>query len=124
MEGLLERWAALGYRMERTTEVPGTMSRRGGIVDIFPTGDPYPVRLEFWGDVFDKKLTYRLAVVNSLNGAGNRTITTDPSQLDGNPALLFRAMWHVCAIRVARAPFFASQRPFLPISRPRQAIWD
>ena len=31
MEGLLERWSALGYRMERTTEVPGTMSRRGGI---------------------------------------------------------------------------------------------
>ncbi|MCZ6615396.1 MAG: transcription-repair coupling factor [Chloroflexi bacterium] len=66
MEGLLERWAALGYRMERTTEVPGTMSRRGGIVDIFPTGDPYPVRLEFWGDIVETLRTFDPGTQRSL----------------------------------------------------------
>ena len=33
---LLRRWQALGYEMEDTVEVPGAMSRRGGIVDVFP----------------------------------------------------------------------------------------
>ena len=32
---LLERWGAIGYQMENTVEVPGTMSHRGGIIDIF-----------------------------------------------------------------------------------------
>ncbi len=55
---LLTRWAAMGYRMERVTQVPGTMSRRGGIVDIFPVGEPLPVRLEFWGDVLESLRTF------------------------------------------------------------------
>ena len=58
MEALLIRWAALGYRMDSATEVPGTMSRRGGIVDVFPPGDALPVRLEFWGDVLESLRTF------------------------------------------------------------------
>ena len=50
----------------------------------------------FWGQLFDKKVEYFLDVVNSLNGTGNRTITPDPSELDGNPAVAFRAVWHAC----------------------------
>ena len=53
MESLIERWTAIGYRMERITETPGRMSRRGGILDVFPPGDAYPSRLEFWGDVVE-----------------------------------------------------------------------
>ena len=51
--------------------------------------------VRFWGQLFDKRLEYFIDVVNSLNGTGNRTITTDPAELDGNPALAFRAVWHV-----------------------------
>lgn len=47
----------------------------------------------FWGKLFDKRLTYQLDVVNSFNGFG-RTITTDPPQLDGNPGIILRAVWH------------------------------
>ena len=39
--------------MESMAESPGRMSRRGGILDVFPPGDAYPSRLEFWGDVVE-----------------------------------------------------------------------
>ena len=58
MDRLLGRWVSLGYRTERAVEVPGTMSRRGGILDIFPAGEPLPIRLEFWGDVVESMRTF------------------------------------------------------------------
>lgn len=51
-----------------------------------------------WGQLFDKRLEYHVTVVNSLadgrNAAAGRVITSDPSELDNNPAILFRAVWH------------------------------
>jgi len=47
---LLRRWQGIGYEMEEAVEVPGQMSRRGGIVDIFPPTSHLPVRLEFFGN--------------------------------------------------------------------------
>jgi transcription-repair coupling factor (superfamily II helicase) len=47
---LLSRWEALGYSVETAVDVPGTMSRRGGIIDIFPPTSSQPVRLEFFGN--------------------------------------------------------------------------
>ena len=53
----------------------------------------------FWGQLFDKRVDWYLDVVNSASSgesfAGGRTITTDPAELDNNPALAFRAVWHV-----------------------------
>ena len=39
---LLTRWAAMGYVMEPTVETPGTASRRGGILDVYPPARPRP----------------------------------------------------------------------------------
>ncbi|MFH1747671.1 MAG: porin [Planctomycetota bacterium] len=50
--------------------------------------------VRFWGKLFDKRLEYFVDVMNSFNGAGNRTITGDPAELDGNPGLAFRLLWH------------------------------
>jgi len=50
---LLGRWEAMGYRLEGMVEVPGTMSRRGGIIDIYPPTSRLPARLEFFGDSVD-----------------------------------------------------------------------
>ena len=33
---LLGQWESMGYRRENIVEVPGTMSHRGGIIDIYP----------------------------------------------------------------------------------------
>jgi transcription-repair coupling factor (superfamily II helicase) len=48
--GLLRRWQSIGYEVEDVVEVPGQMSRRGGIIDVFPTCSQLPVRIEFFGN--------------------------------------------------------------------------
>jgi transcription-repair coupling factor (superfamily II helicase) len=53
MEELLERLVALGYEREAMVEAPGQFTVRGGIVDIYPAGGVYPVRVEFFGDEVD-----------------------------------------------------------------------
>jgi transcription-repair coupling factor (superfamily II helicase) len=50
---LLKALEDTGYRLENTVEVPGTVSHRGGIIDIFPPTRETPVRLEFFGDTID-----------------------------------------------------------------------
>jgi len=63
---LLRKWQAMGYRMENIVEMPGTISHRGGIIDIYlPTGD-LPVRLEFFGNTIESIRTFDPASQRSL----------------------------------------------------------
>jgi len=50
---LLSKWQAMGYRLEEVVEIPGTISHRGGIIDIFPPTDDLPARLEFFGNTIE-----------------------------------------------------------------------
>jgi transcription-repair coupling factor (superfamily II helicase) len=50
---VLSQWVELGYQPEEVVEIPGSFSRRGGIVDVFPTGAARPVRIELFGDDID-----------------------------------------------------------------------
>jgi transcription-repair coupling factor (superfamily II helicase) len=50
---LIKKWESMGYQTENMVEVPGTMSRRGGIVDIFPPNQDLPVRMEFFGNTIE-----------------------------------------------------------------------
>jgi len=47
---LLRRWQSMGYEVEDVVEVPGQMSKRGGIIDVFPPCSQFPVRIEFFGN--------------------------------------------------------------------------
>lgn len=53
INGLLEQWLNLGYEAVTMVVQPGTFSRRGGILDIFPIAGQYPIRLEFFDDELD-----------------------------------------------------------------------
>ncbi|MGD8624371.1 MAG: transcription-repair coupling factor, partial [Anaerolineae bacterium] len=53
LQRTLERWVAHGYRPEVVVEEPGTFSRRGGLVDVFPPNLLRPVRIELFGDEID-----------------------------------------------------------------------
>ena len=55
---LMKRWQSLGYTVESTVEIPGTMSRRGGIIDIFPPTSDMPARLEFFGNTVESIRLY------------------------------------------------------------------
>jgi len=50
---LLRKWENMGYEPENMVEVPGTMSHRGGILDIYPPTSVFPVRLEFFGNTIE-----------------------------------------------------------------------
>jgi transcription-repair coupling factor (superfamily II helicase) len=52
-EIVLEALDEGGYRREDPVSAPGQVARRGGIVDLFPPDQPFPVRLEFLGDTLE-----------------------------------------------------------------------
>ena len=50
---LLRRLLDLGYTSAPTVEKPGEFVRRGDLVDVWPSADVLPLRLEFFGDELD-----------------------------------------------------------------------
>ena len=72
--GLLRRWQAIGYRLENLTQVPGTVSHRGGIIDIYPTTANLPVRLEFFGNTIDTMRLFDPVTQRSLKQVSEVTI--------------------------------------------------
>jgi transcription-repair coupling factor (superfamily II helicase) len=53
LERTLARWAGMGYEPVSVVEAPGQFSHRGGILDIFPSVDALPVRVELFGNQID-----------------------------------------------------------------------
>ena len=50
LDALCERLAAAGYGFEPEVLAKGQASRRGGLLDVWPLTEEWPVRLEFFGD--------------------------------------------------------------------------
>ena len=50
---LMGRWQQLGYRTVQAVEAPGSVSRRGGILDVFSPGSELPARIEMLGNVVE-----------------------------------------------------------------------
>ena len=55
---LLRSWAGMGYQRVNTVLEPGQFSSRGGILDLWPTAENLPVRLDFFGDVIESLRTF------------------------------------------------------------------
>jgi transcription-repair coupling factor (superfamily II helicase) len=64
---LISRWQDIGYSVENTVEVPGAVSRRGGIVDIYPPTSDLPARIEFLGNTIESIRTFDPISQRSLN---------------------------------------------------------
>lgn len=50
---LLDHLVSLGYHRQGTVRESGEFAVRGGLIDIFPVGDPLPLRLDFFGDTLE-----------------------------------------------------------------------
>ena len=72
---LLSQWQAMGYRMENIVEVPGTISHRGGIIDIYPPTSDLPARLEFFGNTVDSIRLFDPANQHSLKAVSSIAIS-------------------------------------------------
>jgi transcription-repair coupling factor (superfamily II helicase) len=55
---LMHRWQSIGYDTQEAVEMPGQMSRRGGIIDVFPPGSELPVRIEFFGNQIESMRSF------------------------------------------------------------------
>ncbi|HRI38272.1 MAG TPA: transcription-repair coupling factor, partial [Nitrospira sp.] len=65
-ESLITNLLRIGYRRVSVVEIPGEFSIRGGIVDIFSTAYPNPVRVEFLGDQVESMRLFDPATQTSI----------------------------------------------------------
>jgi len=63
---LLRSWAGIGYQRVDTVLEPGQFSHRGGLLDIWPPVEPYPARLDFFGD--------EIETIRRFDPASQRTV--------------------------------------------------
>jgi transcription-repair coupling factor (superfamily II helicase) len=75
LDRLVERWVAAGYEVKPAVEGPGTASRRGGILDIFPVTDDDPTRIEFFGDEIESIRRFDAETQRSTTPADSVTVT-------------------------------------------------
>ncbi|MBN1582315.1 MAG: hypothetical protein JXA89_16535, partial [Anaerolineae bacterium] len=71
---LLTSWLELSYEMVSVVEIPGTFSRRGGMIDVFSPNERYPARVELFGDEVDSLRTFDPATQRSLQRIDDYTI--------------------------------------------------
>ena len=60
-----------GYELHPSVELPGTVSRRGGIIDIFPVGANHPVRIELFDDEIESIRTFDVETQRSFSDVDN-----------------------------------------------------
>ncbi|MFQ6019605.1 MAG: transcription-repair coupling factor, partial [Dehalococcoidia bacterium] len=68
-EGFLARLSALGYAVVPLVERPGQVSRRGGIIDVFPPQAELPARIELLGRQVESLRPFDPASQRSLRSA-------------------------------------------------------
>ncbi len=77
---LLRRWEARGYRLENLVETPGTISHRGGIIDVYPPSSDLPVRLEFYGNTVESIRLFN-PITQRSQVAVSRVVITPATEL-------------------------------------------
>lgn len=80
LEKSLENWVSLGYERVTVVESPGQLSHRGGILDIFSPSQPYPVRVELFGDEIDTLRYFEPATQRSLGETAVERLIIPPAR--------------------------------------------
>jgi transcription-repair coupling factor (superfamily II helicase) len=75
LDQLLRSWVAAGYAENALVEEPGTFSRRGGVVDVFPAGEENPIRLELFGNEVESLRSFDPVTQRSLASVHELLIT-------------------------------------------------
>lgn len=92
VEEFLEGLVALGYeRVDQVVEA-GEVAVRGGVVDVFPGGDPHPVRIELWGEEIESIRTFSVYSQRSLSTMESVRIFPAREKRDGSTIPLHQAL--------------------------------
>lgn len=68
LDPLVRSWQRMGYQRVDIVLEPGQFARRGGLLDIWPPAEPFPLRLDFFGD--------QLESLRRFDPASQRTVQT------------------------------------------------
>lgn len=68
---LMSNLLDLGYERVETVEGKGQFAKRGGIIDLYTINNPFPVRIEFFGDEIDTIRTFELTTQRSIETIEN-----------------------------------------------------
>ena len=107
----LARFAeAHGYGRAATVMEPGEYAMRGGIIDIFPAGEPLPVRIDLFGDEVES--IRRLDPITQRSGAKVERLVLRPVgevALDAESIARFRTVYRdLFGPDAARDPLYLS----------------
>jgi transcription-repair coupling factor (superfamily II helicase) len=72
---LASRLVDAGFTREDPVDQHGEFSIRGGVVDLYPTSEAQPIRLEFIGDIIESVRRFDAATQRSLSALGAITLT-------------------------------------------------
>ncbi len=93
-EALAKFLSANGYNRTETVMEPGEFAMRGGIFDVFPSGETDPLRLDFFGDTVESIRRFNAESQRSMDAATNfvlRPVSEVP--LDADSIGRFRTAW-------------------------------
>ncbi len=105
LDQLLNALTEMGYQSETTVARPGQFSKRGGILDIFPSTLDEPIRIELFGDEIDSIRKFDITTQRSVANISDvtvypaREIRLRPDRIDNaipaiKEALQLRKMEH------------------------------
>ncbi len=83
-EALMTHLCSIGYEIVEPVTQPGEMSFRGGILDLYPSTSPYPVRIELFGDqidslrLFDSESQRSIRPIDAIHVGPGREDLSDP----------------------------------------------
>ncbi len=100
LDRVLNWWAGLGYEPVSVVEAPGQFSHRGGIIDVFPSADALPVRIELFGNQIDSLRRFDPATQRSVESStkdGMDRFATTPAR-EALPRHGPRVAEHVAAL--------------------------
>jgi len=80
-----------GFNREDPADEHGEFAIRGGILDVYPPGEPQPVRLEFIGDTIESLRSYDPATQRSVRPIDQLTIVPLRDILTAGPKVRNRA---------------------------------
>lgn len=130
-DDLLVSLIDLGYRRTERVEGRGEFAVRGGIVDVYPTQAPYPLRVDFWGDTIEEIRPFSISTQRSDGSvdeievfpAGEVLISDDMRNRAAE--LIVDAPWGASTWeRIAEGIHFPGLESWLPWFAPPQTILD
>jgi len=109
-EKLAQFLEASGYGRADTVMEPGEYAMRGGIIDIYPAGEPDPVRLDLFGDTIETIKSFDPTTQRSAGHRGRLTLRPVSEVPLGKDSIArFRTVWReLFGQDAARDPIYLS----------------